>query len=442
MTRRVITNLSWLVVGIVGVAAGAVWAVPQIRSVVPGMGTDETASSIVARIESVAHNGSSHATASLNVAKTRVEAVRRNVTLRLTGSLAADEKSDVACNTAGIVAEVHCDRGSLVKKGDLLVKLDPTDAQNALNEALAAVQELLVRLGVDNPSRSVTIEELLNFNTLMGKFNVNELPEVKAAKLAVDLESANFKRATDLYEKKFIATETYDKNRTDYFSAVERHLQAVRQGKQLYQNCLLAQARAATLLKALKDCVITAPFDGWVAERWVSCGERMVSMFPGAGRAVTLLRIDPLRLSLTVPQQHVTKVRPGAPVVFQSDSYPGREFRGEVRYIAPAVTSDNRSLVVEAVVPNPGYPLRPGMFVTADLELAETRSDLFIPRTAVRLKGEVASVFVVRDGAAREQIVALAEPAGDRVQVTAGLAAGDVIVTEPEKVHDGDRIAS
>jgi RND family efflux transporter MFP subunit len=196
------------------------------------------------------------------------------------------------------------------------------------------------------------------------------------------------------------------------------------------------------LLKALHDCTIVAPFDGWVAERWVSSGERMVAMFPGAGRAVTLLRINPLRLSLTVSQQHVTKVRPGAPVVFQTDAFPGRSFRGRVRYIAPAVTSDSRSLVVEAEVPNPDHELRPGMFVTADLELAETRNDLFIPRAAVHTKGEVAAVFIVRGGVAREQIVALGEPSGDVIQVTSGLGAGDVIVTEPAKVRDGDRVGS
>ena len=61
----------------------------------------------------------------------------------------ADEKSDVGSNAAGIVSETRVDRGSVVKKGDLLVQLDPRDAQNALDEGLNAAEELRVRLGLD-----------------------------------------------------------------------------------------------------------------------------------------------------------------------------------------------------------------------------------------------------------------------------------------------------
>ncbi len=85
----------------------------------------------------------------------------------------------------------------------------------------------------------------------------------------------------------------------------------------------------------------------------VAVGERVIAMFPG-GKLVTLLRIDPLRLSLTVPEQEMAAIKVGQTVTFRTDAFPGRTFKGTVRYITPAVAGDSRSLCVEAVVPNPG----------------------------------------------------------------------------------------
>ena len=192
-----------------------------------------------------------------------------------------------------------------------------------------------------------------------------------------------------------------------------------------------------TLRKAVDDCSIRAPFDGYVAERNISVGERVIALFPGA-KLVTLLRIDPLRLSLTVPQQEMTQIKVGQTVAFQTDAFPGKTFQGTVRYITPAVASDNRSLCVEAVVPNPDATLRPGLFVTAELQLDKRRTDLFVPQSAVRNRGDVAAVFVVRGGVIREQIVSIGVAAGGRVHVTSGLVPGDVIITTPDKVRDGD----
>ena len=81
--------------------------------------------------------------------KQPVEAVVRNLTLRLTGSLAADDKSEVGSNAVGNVSETRVERGSFVKKGDVLLQIDPRDAQNALDEGLNAAEELRVRLGLD-----------------------------------------------------------------------------------------------------------------------------------------------------------------------------------------------------------------------------------------------------------------------------------------------------
>ena len=101
-----------------------------------------------------------------------VEVVPRCDVLRLTGTLVADERSSVASNTSGIAAEVRVDRGSLVRKNDVLVQIDPTDAKNKLAEGQAMLDELKARLGIDENTR---------------EFNPEDEPEVRLAKASADL---------------------------------------------------------------------------------------------------------------------------------------------------------------------------------------------------------------------------------------------------------------
>jgi membrane fusion protein (multidrug efflux system) len=352
-----------------------------------------------------------------------VEAVVRNLTLRLTGSLAADDKSEVGSNAMGNVSETRVERGSFVKKGDVLLQIDPRDAQNALDEGINAAEELRVRLGLDESQ----------------EFRVDDVPEVEAAKAAMDLAEHTFHRAESLKKQKAIALESYDQSVSDYHSAVQRYYLARRMAKQLNRSYRSAVTHLVTLRKAVDDCTIRAPMDGWVAERNISVGERIIALFPGA-KLVTLLRINPLRLTLTVPQQEMAQIKIGQTVTFQTDAFPGRRFTGAVRYISPAVTCDNRSLCVEAVVPNPNAELLPGLFVTAELQLDNKQTELYVPTSAVCNRGDVAAVFVIRGGTVREQIVSLGDREGSRMRILTGLAAGDVVAATPDALHDGDKV--
>jgi RND family efflux transporter MFP subunit len=356
-----------------------------------------------------------------DVRKQAVEAVAQPVTLRLTGNLMADEKSEVGSNAAGIVSQTCVDRGSVVKKGDLLVQLDPRDAQYALDEGKIAEEELRVRLALEGSK----------------EFRVEDVPEVQSARLAVELAEKNFHRAERLKASQAVSQSELDQTETEYRSALQRRNLATYLARQLYQSYRRAATRNVILQKALDDCSILAPFDGWVAERNISVGERVIALFPGA-RLVTLLRIDPLRLLLTVPQQELAQVKVGQTVTFETDAFAGKKFTGTVRRITPMVDSDNRSLCIEALVANPDSVLRPGLFVTAELHLDKSQPAIFVPHAAVQERGDVAAVFVLRKGVFREQIVSAGEAAGSRLRVLAGLKAGDVVATTPELVRDGD----
>src|SRR5256885_12960919 len=81
-----------------------------------------------------------------------------------------------------------------------------------------------------------------------------------------------------------------------------------------------------------------------------------------------VVRITPLRIELTVPEQFVASVTVGQPVSFSVDAFPGRTFEGKIRFVSPALRADQRALTVEAAVPNSNGELKPGMFATARIE--------------------------------------------------------------------------
>ena len=359
----------------------------------------------------------------------RVETVHVEVVpcpdrLRVTGTLTADEQSSVASNVNGIVAEVRVERGSIVKKGDVLVQLDPTDATNRLAEGVALAEELKAKLTLDEAA---------------GEFVAEEQPKVMLAKAALDLMISRVKRAEVLLPNDAISADECEQVKSEYECTVQRHRQALQEVREDYQKYRTAIVRLDALRKALADTTIVAPFDGIIAEKKVAVGEQVTGGFV-ATSVVTMVRIDPLRLTLTVPQQAIGQIIPGGKVFFHVDSYPGRTFEALVRYISPVVTSDTRSLVIEAVTPNPDGGLRPGLFATAELELPQKQSKLLLPAAAVRRTGEVARVFVVRDGVAREQVVALGEEAGGKVEIRSGLTGDELVLSRSEVFRDGDKL--
>jgi RND family efflux transporter MFP subunit len=422
----------WLLIVAIGIVAGGAWY-GYARHAAVGRGEKNSESSAGETKQRVGRATLGFATdgnaaqAAKDAAAPRcetvpVEVLQRSDTLRLTGSLNADEQSSVASNTSGIAAEVFVDRGSIVKKGDVLVQIDPTDAKNKLAEGLALIDELKARLGIGDS---------------LDGFDPADQPEVRIAKASADLATSNLKRATEMHTGHAISTEAYDRSRTECELALQHYRQSLFQIKQVFQSYKTATTKLAILEKAVADTTVRAPFDGWVAEKLVAVGEQISSGMQ-ATEVVTLVRIDPLRLALTVSQQDIGCIQAGQAVRFRVDSFPGQVFTGTVQFIAPVVTNDTRSMVVEAVVPNPDGALRPGLFATAELELPQKGAEIFVPLGAVQRTGEVARVFVVRDGMAREQVVSLGDTMKGKIQVKSGLTAKDVLVADPDQVHDGD----
>lgn len=190
-----------------------------------------------------------------------------------------------------------------------------------------------------------------------------------------------------------------------------------------------AEARLDLAKKALEDTVIRAPFSGIVSERRVSAGA-----FVRRGEAVaTLVQVDPIRAELAIPESAATAVRKGQKIALSVQSFPGREFEGEIAYVGPSLKSEARTLVVEALVPNPGRLLQPGLFARARIEMPRSAPAVFVPKAAVVTEAGVARLFVVGPSAVMERIVSVGEARGDDVEVRSGVKAGERVVVSPDR---------
>jgi RND family efflux transporter MFP subunit len=358
------------------------------------------------------------------VAVSAVSAVEQPVTrfIRATGSLTAEEQADVAAEIAGRVVATPVERGSKVDEGTVLIRLSPTEADAQAREAEANAAQLEARLGIGSG----------------GSLDVNAVPEVQNAKASYDLAQNEFNRIKSLLDQRVVSQSEFDQRRTQ-MDASRQQYEAARNGAaQQFQALQAARARVALAHKSVADTTVRAPFVGLVGERLVSTGDYVTKGM----KVAVVVRVNPLRVQLTVPEQFVSGVKVGAPVTFQVDAYPGREFTGTVRYVSPALDTSRRALTVEAVVPNQSGDLKPGLFATARIEQPEKTPAVLVPADAVQTVAGTSRVYVVKDGKAEERIVTTGQPVDALVEIATGLKAGEKVATKNVgQLFDGAKVS-
>src|SRR5215470_63685 len=209
-------------------------------------------------------------------------------------------------------------------------------------------------------------------------------------------------------------------------AARQQYESAKNASEQQYQALQASRARVTLARKAVNDTTVRAPFAGIVAQRMVSVGDYVTKGM----KVAEVVRITPLRIELTVPEQFVADVKMGQPVSFSVDAFPGRTFDGQVRYVSPSLRADQRALTVEASVPNAQGELKPGMFATALVEQAKKLPAVLVPAAAIRTVSGTSRVFVVTGDRAEERIVTTGQKVDPLVEITTGLKAGERVATE------------
>ena len=387
------------------------------------------------------------------IAVTTARVEERNVPayIQATGSLIADETSDIAPKIAGKVANVSVDVGDFVSQGAVIAKIDDRDqrrqlaaAEARVKQEIAAVRQAEAKLGLE-PN---------------GRFNASRIPEVRAAGAAYEQAEAELRQAQaneeryrDLVKTGDVAMATYEQYRTTRDTAVTRvnsareqleaQVNIARQNNQAIASAQAsveaARTEVGTAQQALADTVVRAPFSGFISSRPVAVGEYVSS----ASIIATILRSNPIKIQIQVAEADVPAVSVGRGVSVQVDAYKDRNFAGTVTAINPAVDPSSRSAVVEASLENGDNALRSGMFGTARITREGGGTGVFVPKSAVYNDQATQSfrAFVIVDGVAKLRTIQVGQEEGDSYQILNGLNTDEIVATSNlAELYEGAKV--
>lgn len=193
-----------------------------------------------------------------------------------------------------------------------------------------------------------------------------------------------------------------------------------------------AQAEVRQAENVLADRTVEAPFDGVLGLMDLDPGERV----DPSTVVTTLDDISSVHVEFAMPERYFATVEPGQEVVLGSAIHEDQTFEGLVEVVAPRIDEASRSFDVRARVPNDDRSLAPGMFLSVSLIL-ERREALTVAEEAVITEGEETYVFLVEDGAARRQAVALGERVEGRVEAGGIEPEARVITSGYSTLEDG-----
>jgi membrane fusion protein (multidrug efflux system) len=264
---------------------------------------------------------------------------------------------------------------------------------------------------------------------------------VKAGTVLVQLDSTNEKAQLDIdVARQNLAQLTYQRDKTLY----EKRVISKAQLDTDLSNLQIAKAQVVSDQATLDKMQIKAPFDGVLGIREVNLGE-FISPPPATGNIVSLTTIDPMIVSFSLPQQDIPLIKKGQVIQLSVDAFPGKSFEGKITAIDATVSSTNRTIALQATIPNPTHTLVPGLFGTVKVLLPALEKVIVLPQTAIVYSLYGNSVYVVEGTAPTQTVkqvfVDIGPQEGSTVVILKGLEAGTTVVTSGQlKLNNGTAV--
>jgi RND family efflux transporter MFP subunit len=345
-----------------------------------------------------------------------VEAAR---TVSASGTLAADDQIILGTKVIGRLSGISVDLGSRVKKGQAIAHIDPSDYRLRVEQAGAALQQARVRLGLDASGTSDQV-------------NIEQTATVRQAAAVLQEARQTHERMVELWKRNLVARAELDTAVSQMAVADGRYQDAIEEVRN--RQAVLVQRRSELEIarQQLADTTIVSPLDGAVSERQAAVGQYL----PAGAPVATLVRTHPLRLRLAVPEREAGLVRVGQIVdlTVEGDS---NKYQGRVARLSPAIAENNRTLMIEAEVPNGQGALRPGSFAKADIVVEAGQRIVTVPVDSIVTFAGIEKVLTVANNAAVEKRVRTGRRIGGQVEIIDGVRAGEPVVAQPGNLING-----
>jgi len=339
----------------------------------------------------------------------------------VTGSLAAEEAATLSAKIGGRMRSFPVDLGSVVKQGDIIAQVEPRDYELRLQQSAAALAQARATVG-------------LPLEGTDDRFDPEQSSAVKQARAVLDEAKQNRERVVSLSTQGIASKSELDTVESIYKVALNRYEAAMEDTRT--RQAVLAQRRAEWELakQQLADTSLRAPFDGAVQGRLANLGEFLAAGSP----VVKLVKIDPLRLRLEVPERDAASVRLGQRVRLTAEG-DTNVYLGSLNRVSPAIDDASRMLMVEADIRNDGS-LRPGLFARAHIITHENDEGLSVPANSLITFAGLEKVVVIAGGKAEEKTVTTGRRGAGWVEIVDGLKAGEKVVVEPGNLRTGEAV--
>ena len=317
-----------------------------------------------------------------------VEVVPRAISFNLSavGSLKTPEHVTISPKRAGIINKILVREGDQVKKGQVLVQLDDTDALLQLERAEAGV---------------------------------------KSVEASIETNRSTLSRFQKLLASNVIPQQTYD----------DIHLKVKLDEARLD----LSKAEMKLARQNLLDHQIVSPIEGIVNLKIASLGEH-VNVAP-KDEILNVVQMDPLDLEFYLPENWAGKIRLGGKINFTVKAFSEENFSATLRFISPTADPSTRNVRMKASVQNTSHRLKPGFFAEVMIQTDTHSNALVIPESALFNQEGKPFAFVLQNKTAHRREVETGQRLKGGVEILKGIQKGDQVVTAGhEQLSEGMKV--
>jgi RND family efflux transporter MFP subunit len=361
------------------------------------------------------------ATVPVKVARVEVREVRRVV--ESVGTMFPYDESSISAEIDGRVDDIKVDLGDQVTAGQVMVHIADEEQRYLLAQQEAQLRQALEKLG------------LRNDNDKLG--DMKDAPGPRQAQADLFDAEQRFNRVKSLVDQQIMSKSDLDQAQSRFSAMQAAYENALYTARNLVQTVEQFKAQVALQRKKLGDTTVRAPFNGYVKERVVTPGQYVRVNTP----LITLVKIDPIRLRLEVPERMAPWVKVDQVADCEVEAFEGRRFAGRIWRISPTVDQAKRTFVVEALIDNPNGLLKPGSYARAKIPTDRVERTHIIPAVAVTYVYGSNKVYVVAEDAIDVREVKLGDRFGDGVEILDGLKDGErVATTQLTRLDAGSRV--
>ncbi len=383
--------------------------------------------------------------------------------LTASGKILPDQEVQVVAKISGKVASVRVSEGAKVKKGEELIQLEEEDYALQVSQAQSGVLSTQAKLAdVKAGTRKEEIQAL-QAGVEQAKASLEQTKaNVEQAKAALDLAEKSYQRTKSLFESGAIPQAELDRMSLEWEKARTNFAQAQAQEKSMDGQLDASQAKlnlaqsgptlntiqvlqaevgkAQSALdlaeNALSHTSVKSPMDGIIVQRNIEPGELAQPGTP----LLTLVKMDQVKIEVSLPQEHVNEVKPGDVVMIDVAGLGNQTIEGKLQFVSPVSDPNTSTFPIKVLVDNQQGLLKSGMIAQVSFTGGQ-QSDWEVPASALFTKDNVTYLYVVKDDILHQTAVTVKPKNKEWVYVTDGLERNDLVVLHPtQKLGEGIKV--